>query len=68
MIRVNRQIVAGALLTGAVLMSVAPAQAQTLVELQAPAEPQAIGNSEISTGSADLNRWFCGTIWRPVCV
>ncbi|MGY2121506.1 hypothetical protein ACW9HJ_08630 [Nocardia gipuzkoensis] len=43
-------------------MSVAPAQAQ------APVEPHAIGNSEISSGSADLNRFFCGTIWRPVCV
>ncbi|WP_067466757.1 hypothetical protein [Nocardia amamiensis] len=61
MIRVNRHVVAGALLAGAVLMSVAPAQAE------APVEPQAIGNSEISSGSADLNRFFCGTIWRPVC-
>ncbi|WP_174189824.1 hypothetical protein [Nocardia barduliensis] len=62
MIRVNRHIVAGALLAGAALMSVAPAQAQ------APAEPRAIDNNEISSGSADLNRFFCGTIWRPVCV
>lgn len=76
MIRVNRHIVAGALLAGAVLMSVAPAQAQALLELeqaqaplqlepaQAPVEPQAIGNSGIASGSADLNNWFCGTIWR----
>ncbi|MGF6888196.1 Spy/CpxP family protein refolding chaperone [Nocardia sp. GAS34] len=61
MIRVNRHVVAGALLSGAVLMSAAPAQAQ------APAAPQSIGNSEISSGSADLNHFFCGTIWRPVC-
>ncbi|WP_159838594.1 hypothetical protein [Nocardia sp. CY41] len=61
MIRVNRHIVAGALLAGAVLMSAAPAQAE------APAEPQAIDNSGISSGSADLNHWFCGTIWRPYC-
>ncbi|MEU2031294.1 hypothetical protein [Nocardia amamiensis] len=70
MIRVNRHIVAGALLAGAVLMSVAPAQAEAPLQLeqaQAPVEPQAIGNSEISSGSADLNRWFCGTIWRT-CV
>ncbi|MBF6166452.1 hypothetical protein IU486_17050 [Streptomyces gardneri] len=59
---VNRHIVAGALLAGAVLMSVAPAQAE------APVEPHAIGNSEISSGSAALNRFFCGTIWRPICV
>ncbi|WP_433726907.1 hypothetical protein ACQP0C_34545 [Nocardia sp. CA-129566] len=67
MIRVNRHIVAGALLAGAVLMSVAPAQAQAPLELeqaQAPVEPQAIGNSGIASGSADLNNWFCGTIWR----
>ncbi|MET8875511.1 hypothetical protein [Nocardia sp. NPDC004604] len=75
MIRVNRHIVAGALLAGAVLMSVAPAQAQAPLELtqaqaplelepaQAPVEPQAIGNSGIASGSADPN-WFCGTIWR----
>ncbi|MFX0579976.1 hypothetical protein [Nocardia nepalensis] len=67
MIRVNRHIVAGALLAGAVLMSVAPAQAQAPIELeqaQAQVEPQAIGNGGIATGSADLNNWFCGTIWR----
>ncbi|MGW4769640.1 hypothetical protein ACWEO2_16540 [Nocardia sp. NPDC004278] len=75
MIRVNRHIVAGALLAGAVLMSVAPAQAQAPLRLepaqtslqlepaQAPVEPQAIGNSGIASGSADPN-WFCGTIWR----
>ncbi|WP_194813915.1 hypothetical protein [Nocardia sp. XZ_19_385] len=66
MIRVNRSLVAGALLGGAVLMSVAPAQAHAPVEPQAT-ETQAIGNSGIASGSADLNNFFCGTIWRPVC-
>ncbi|MFJ9371134.1 hypothetical protein ACIRRA_42940 [Nocardia sp. NPDC101769] len=61
MIRVNRQIVAGSLLAGALLLSAAPAQAAT------PADPQQVANTEISSGSADLNHWFCGTLWRPVC-
>lgn len=76
MIRVNRSFAAGALLAGAVLMSVAPAQAQApaasqAIELQ-PIETQAadtqpIGNRGIASGSADLNNFFCGTLWRPVC-
>ncbi|MEV6279212.1 hypothetical protein [Nocardia sp. NPDC051832] len=64
MIRVNRSFVAGALLGGAVLLSVAPAQAQTTLGPQAT---ETIGNSGIASGSADLNNFFCGTLWRPVC-
>ncbi|MEV0296160.1 hypothetical protein [Nocardia sp. NPDC050710] len=57
-------------------MSVAPAQAQAPIEPQAielrpiekqAIETQAIGNSGIASGSADLNNFFCGTLWRPVC-
>lgn len=58
--------VAGALPAGAVLRSVAPAQAQAQIELQ-PIETQAIGNSGIASGSAVLDNFFCGTLCRPVC-
>ncbi|MFE3262075.1 hypothetical protein ACFXPS_42845 [Nocardia sp. NPDC059091] len=72
MIRVNRQIVAGSLLAGALLATAAPAHAE------APADPQQVSNTEIASGSSDivtgsadfltgltgLNRMACGTIWR----
>ncbi|MFE3190041.1 hypothetical protein ACFXHA_13605 [Nocardia sp. NPDC059240] len=67
MIRVNRHIIAGTLLTGAVLLSATPAQAEVHLD-QAPAsEPQPVSNTEISSGSVDLNQMWCGTLWRPVC-
>ncbi|MFC4376147.1 hypothetical protein ACFO5K_18785 [Nocardia halotolerans] len=66
MIRVNRPLIVSALLGGAVLMSVAPAQAEALARPQA-VEHQLISNGEIASGSADLNNFFCGTPWRPVC-
>ncbi|MEC3919200.1 hypothetical protein [Nocardia sp. CDC160] len=83
MIRVNRHIIAGALLGGAVLISAAPAEAQVMPmstensefasssadQVQTAAAPTAMGDAGIgSSGSADLNRWFCGSIWRPYCV
>ncbi|AYF77315.1 hypothetical protein D7D52_29760 [Nocardia yunnanensis] len=60
MIRVTRHLAAATLASGALLLAAAPAHAQ-------PADPQQVSTTEISTGSADLSHWFCGTIWRPVC-
>ncbi|KAF0848131.1 hypothetical protein [Nocardia caishijiensis] len=62
MIRVHRALVASALLGGAVLLSVAPASAQPQ-----PTDLRPVGNAPIATGSADLDNFFCGTLWRPVC-
>ncbi|MGW4242399.1 hypothetical protein [Nocardia sp. NPDC004722] len=68
MIRVNRQIVAATLLSGAALLSAAPAHAEVRLDQAAPAsETQSVSDTVISSGSVDLNHWFCGTIWRPVC-
>lgn len=66
MFRVNRVVVPAALLTGAVLMSVATAQAETSIGPNT-SEAQVSANSGIASGSADLNSLGCGTIWRPVC-
>jgi hypothetical protein len=66
MFRVHRAVVPAALLTGAVLVSIAPAQAETPIGPQA-SETQVNANSGIASGSADLNNLACGTIWRPVC-
>ncbi|MCA2207842.1 hypothetical protein [Nocardia rosealba] len=64
MIRVDRVLIASALLGGAVLMSVAPAHAVAVPQSH---ELHPIGTGAIASGSADLNNFFCGTIWRPVC-
>ncbi|WP_146100747.1 hypothetical protein [Nocardia nova] len=66
MFRVHRAVVPAALLTGAALVSIAPAQAETPIGPQA-SETQVNANSGIASGSADLNNLACGTIWRPVC-
>lgn len=71
MIRVNRHLVAGALLTGAVVMSIAPAQAEVPLATDTSATPQAIVDSGsadfLTSGSASiLGRMLgCPTIWNP---
>ncbi|WP_280232724.1 hypothetical protein [Nocardia cyriacigeorgica] len=76
MTRINRHIVAGALLGGAMLMSIAPAHADTGLRLtETQSTPQRAGTA-VNSGSADfltsgsaqaLNRMWCGTLWMPVC-
>ncbi|TLF75841.1 hypothetical protein [Nocardia cyriacigeorgica] len=78
MTRLHRHIVAGALLGGAMLMSIAPAHAEAGLRLT-EAEPTTAhidGSGIVSSGSADfltagsseaLSRMWCGTLWQPVC-